>query len=100
MAAVNLITFMHETINTVILSMESRYLNIFQYKFCLFYIALFRSFNYFWTIDGYFGNGHAFFFSFQIKGFGMRIMNFFSFLRSILQVRIFICMRSASLVAK
>lgn len=62
MAAVNLITFMHETINTVILSMESRYLNIFQYKFCLFYIVLFRSFNYFWTIDGYFGNGHAFFF--------------------------------------
>lgn len=28
-----------------------------------------------------FGNGHAFFFSFQIKGFGMRIMKFISFLK-------------------
>lgn len=67
MATVNLITFMHETINTAILSMESRYLNIFQYKFCLFYIVSFHSFNYFWTIDGNFWQWTCILFFFSNK---------------------------------
>lgn len=65
MATVNLITFMHETINTVILSMESRDLNIFQYKFCLFHIVLFVGLIIFGPLMAIFGDGHVFFFLFK-----------------------------------